>query len=162
MKKIQTIILMSALSLALLTNCSYQTDSEQEKNSLLDTDRMFAETARSEGTVEAFHQYLAEDALLLIAGGPVVRGNQTIYERMMRNDNPSVTLDWEPIEADVSADGGLGYTWGRYTVFRKDSSSTDLQAIGFGKYLNVWEKQEDGSWKVKIDIGNENPEPVGN
>jgi ketosteroid isomerase-like protein len=28
-----------------------------------------------------------------------------------------------------------------------------------GKYLNVWKKQPDGSWKVLVDIGNEDPVP---
>jgi len=27
-----------------------------------------------------------------------------------------------------------------------------------GKYLNVWLRQSDGTWKVRVDMGNKNPE----
>lgn len=161
MKTDQKIILLAFLSVGMLFSCSRSIDVEQEKTALLETDQMFAEASRNEGAAEAFHQFLADDALQFNAGGPVVRSNQTIYQRMMKNSNPSIILDWEPAEANVSESGDLGYTWGRYTVFRKDSASTDLQPLAYGKYVNVWEKQDDGSWKVKIDIGNDNPAPEG-
>ena len=47
----------------------------------------------------------------------------------------------------MGADGTLGYTWGRYRVEAGDSIT------GRGRYLTVWRRQPDGSWKVDADIG---------
>jgi ketosteroid isomerase-like protein len=30
---------------------------------------------------------------------------------------------------------------------------------GYGKYTSIWKKQEDGQWKVLVDMGNDSPDP---
>jgi ketosteroid isomerase-like protein len=46
----------------------------------------------------------------------------------------------------------LGWTWGEWKLYADASRSTEL---GHGKYLNVWKRQPDRSWKLAADIGNE-------
>ncbi|HSY49870.1 MAG TPA: hypothetical protein VLC46_13735 [Thermoanaerobaculia bacterium] len=56
------------------------------------------------------------------------------------------TLAWEPMRAELSRGGKLGYTWGRYhSVFKGKERD--------GAYITVWEKQPTGSWKVLFDTG---------
>ena len=31
--------------------------------------------------------------------------------------------------------------------------------ISHGKYLNIWKKQDYGSWRLIVDMGNNSPEP---
>ena len=60
-------------------------------------------------------------------------------------------------KASVSASGDMGWTWGIYVMTVREADGT--VRTSHGKYLNVWEKQPDGEWKVVADIGNESPEP---
>ena len=59
------------------------------------------------------------------------------------------SFTWEPIFADVAADGSLGFTYGDWNT---TNLSTD-SVTSMGRYLTVWKKQ-DGVWKVTADIGN--------
>jgi ketosteroid isomerase-like protein len=74
----------------------------------------------------------------------------------MKPAQESYTLDWQPQHVTVSAAGDLGYTWGSYTVMPKSGPGD----ISHGKYLNVWQKEENGQWRVLVDMGNDNPEPT--
>ena len=57
-----------------------------------------------------------------------------------------------PSTADVGGD--LGYTIGTYHMEFQDPEG-DLLAID-GKYMTVWKKQPDGTWKVAVDMFNAN------
>jgi ketosteroid isomerase-like protein len=67
------------------------------------------------------------------------------------------SLRWEPIGGDIAASGELGYTFGHSTSRRPNASGET--ADYFGKYVTIWKKQADGSWKVVLDIGNRRPGP---
>jgi len=130
-------------------------DIEAEKENLLQTDIAFSETSFAKGSREAFHEFLDEEALMLPAGSQPIFGRENIYEVMSGGTNSVLT--WEPVMAEVSKSGDLGYTWGRYKSLREGSDTT-IKAE-YGKYLNVWKKQNDGTWKVLVDMGNSNPMP---
>jgi ketosteroid isomerase-like protein len=51
----------------------------------------------------------------------------------------------------------MGYTWGTYLVMKKDEE--DGEPHSYGKYMNIWKKQPDGSWKAAVDMGNKSPLP---
>lgn len=89
-------------------------------------------------------------------GVDFVRGRDAIrasYAEMF--SRPGFSLTWEPIEAVVSASGDLGYTLGRW---RSRSVHADGKTVtGQGKYVTIWKKQKDGSWKAAVDIGNTTP-----
>lgn len=34
-----------------------------------------------------------------------------------------------------------------------------VKSVSHGKYLNIWEKDADGNWKVAVDMGNSSPAP---
>jgi ketosteroid isomerase-like protein len=66
-------------------------------------------------------------------------------------------LTWQPTMAFASAAGDLGYTLGTW-------QSTHYNAEGkgqvtTGKYVTIWRKQADGSWKVVFDGGNPDSSP---
>jgi len=136
--------------------CQKPVDVERETASLLETDRAFAETSVKEGAPAAFRDFLTEEALQVTGNGNVIRGNQQIYKQMSAAMDSSIVLDWVPEEGEVSAGGDMGYTWGRYTVYKKVPGNVNdsLSTLSEGVYVNVWKKQSDGSWKVVVDIGN--------
>lgn len=81
-----------------------------------------------------------------------VHGRAAI-EQLMRA-GPPTTLTWEPQAAVVSSSGDLGYTWGFFEV----RSRSDAKKAQKGKYVTIWRRQKDGSWKFILDTGNPNPD----
>lgn len=136
--------------------CSQHMDIEFEKEKLLQTDKDFAQFSVNRGAAEAFNKYLTDGALQLPAGKNPVQGRQNIYEKMKDNQG-NYTLNWSPQFAKITNSGELGYTWGTYVLSYKDDEGKEQKS--YGKYLNIWEKQTDGNWKVAVDIGNESPNP---
>ena len=64
-------------------------------------------------------------------------------------DDPDLDFTWEPELADVSAAGDMGWTVGHYRAeLRRAGQEPKVQT---GRYLTVWRRQPDGSWKVVVD-----------
>jgi ketosteroid isomerase-like protein len=122
------------------------TDTEE----LLYRDRLFSDASARFGAAEAFRKFLSPDSILLPDNGNPVSGIAAIYKSMTGMDGMKLT--WEPQDGKVSQMADMGYTWGIYTITRKDGQEIT------GKYLNIWLKK-DGEWKVEIDMGNDNPRP---
>jgi ketosteroid isomerase-like protein len=154
-KKILIYIFLNSiiLSLFLFASCKSKIDIEQEQEALLQTDIEFAQTSVERGAVEAFYQYLTDDALQLPNNAEPVMGRDIIRESMQKA--PEVLLTWKPQKAEVARSGDLGYTWGTYEV--KSQGPNGEEIIRYGKYLNIWKKQADGKWKVSVDMGNSSP-----
>ena len=46
----------------------------------------------------------------------------------------------------------MGYEYGTYSMVSEEKKGKPKTEIG--KYVTVWKKQKDGSWKVAVDIDN--------
>src|SRR5438094_8574010 len=141
-------------SLALASFAFAQKGDVRQANRLaiVEAERAFARVAAAKGTRDAFLEFLADDGIIFQPGP--VNGKQFWQARAPRKG----LLSWEPIFADVSLAGDMGYTTGPYE-FRPNGA--DDKPIVFGQYFTVWKKQTDGSWKVALDRGASNPQPAG-
>lgn len=117
----------------------------------MEQDRAFARMSVAENAAVAFRAYLSADAISLPERGDPVTGADAIAEGL--EPMADYTLDWTPVAAESSEDGTLGYTWGRYRLFRRDNPDE----VQVGKYLTVWQRASDGQWKAVADIGNHEP-----
>lgn len=110
---------------------------------LVAAERAFAADALARNTRDAFLAALAPDGVVF-APGPA--SGKTVWEARTAT---TAKLEWAPEWAEVSAGGDFGYTSGpwRYTPEGADKPSV------FGHYLSVWQKQEDGKWKLLVDHG---------
>ena len=153
MRKKHTRIVCLFIVTATVTGCEpdgvSESQMERENRQLLETDRAFAKYSMSHGAAEAFRLYLQESAVQLPNGGEPILGRNAIVEALRNSGNYSFA--WEPVDGSVASSKDLGYTWGYYIV-RSNTSGQD--AVRMGKYLNVWEKNPDGLWKVSVDMGN--------
>jgi len=133
---------------------SCENDLETEKINLINVDKSFALTAKKIGTANAFKKFLSDDAIQIVSGKET-KGKLKIYENLKNSFSSELILNWEPEGVNVAESGELGYTWGSYVVMKKGSIKDQIsdEIIFNGKYLNIWEKIDNGSWKVKIDIG---------
>ena len=116
----------------------------QNRRALVEMEHAFAKAAATKGTRDAFLEFLADDGIIFQPGP--VNGKKFWGERQPRNG----LLSWEPIFADVSRAGDLGYTTGPWE-FRPNGP--DDQPVAFGQYFTIWKKQRDGSWKAVLDRG---------
>ena len=123
-----------------------------EKDKLMAIDRAFAKMSEEVSAAAAYFHFLSDDALHLPDQGDPVLGNGSIADSL-KSLGPDQILTWEPQDGYSAALGDLGYTWGFYEI--KDKFSDNI--ISRGKYLNIWRKENDGSWKVFVDIGNTSP-----
>ncbi|MCB0489730.1 MAG: nuclear transport factor 2 family protein [Cyclobacteriaceae bacterium] len=53
---------------------------------------------------------------------------------------------FEPIDADVSESGDLGYTYGRVKIESRDGNMEKAS------YLRVWKREPDTNWKIVLDV----------
>ena len=108
--------------------------------------------------LERFKSFLADDVTTLRPDSPVIKGRDAFAERWAPLlANPALQIHWEPLEARMSPSGDFGYTIGRYEITRTDEKGTRVAATG--KYVSIWQKQADGSWKVAHDSGVEDSPP---
>ena len=96
--------------------------------------------------------HYASDASLMISDSPLVKGTdgiRTALAAMLADKNLSLTFTTS--SADVSKD--IGYTQGTYTM-TMTNPKTKKPVTEKGKYVTVYKRQTDGSWKAVADIAN--------
>ncbi len=62
---------------------------------------------------------------------------------------PAMTIHWEPAAVEAARSGELGYSRGAYQLTYNDAKGKPV--TDQGKYVSVWRKQADGTWKVVVD-----------
>jgi ketosteroid isomerase-like protein len=90
--------------------------------------------------------YYAPDATALASNEPAVKGLPAITHFM--NTFPPITRFSPKIEL-IDGEGGLAYVKGTYEMTIQ--ATPQLAVNDKGKYLEVWKKQADGSWKAIYD-----------
>jgi ketosteroid isomerase-like protein len=68
-------------------------------------------------------------------------------------------INWHVDRADVAHSGDFGYTSGAFEMAFNDPNGKTIS--NKGKFVTVWKKQKDGSWKVLLDIFNSDLPPPG-
>jgi uncharacterized protein (TIGR02246 family) len=98
--------------------------------------------------------YYADDAEFLAPAAPAAVGRDAIHKAWagMLASPDFVTLTFAPSVVHVAQAGDIAYEIGTYDFMMKDKKGKPLPDKG--KFVVVWKKQADGSWKVEADIFN--------
>lgn len=107
-----------------------------------------------EGNLEKSLSMYTSDAISMPSNEPMREGIAAIRkgsEEMAKMDM-KVTL-FEPTTLKVITDGKLITEIGTYKI-KLTIPGMDQPVEDHGKYLTIWEKQSDGSLKVKVEIWN--------
>jgi ketosteroid isomerase-like protein len=142
------------LGLALLiAACAAAPDLAREREALLVADRTFDSTV-AVGGLEAWVAAFSDSGRQVDRYGDFVVGPAAIRDHMrgLLTDTTRA-LRWSPDHAEVSADGTLGYTWGRWTMTVRNTLGS--RQVSQGRYLTAWRKQANGQWKAEADVGTE-------
>ncbi|HJR09097.1 MAG TPA: nuclear transport factor 2 family protein [Pyrinomonadaceae bacterium] len=123
--------------------------------SLVSAERAFARTSVDKGIRESFLAFFADDGINFQPHPTKTR--EAYLKRPAPTTLPPITLNWEPIFADVSRAGDLGYTTGPY---RLTDQSPEHRPTRHGYYFSIWKRpQPDAAWKVVVDAGIQTPAP---
>jgi ketosteroid isomerase-like protein len=116
-------------------------------------DSLFSDLADRLGTGFAFANTVAPDGVLF---GPMqlVIGPKAVAE-FFRAQPPGASLTWRPVYASAAGSRDLGFTIGESIRTLRGPYGAAVQR--FGKYLTIWQKQSDGTWKFVVDGGNVTP-----
>ncbi len=89
-----------------------------------------------------------DDAVLMPPGQPTVKG-QTGVEAWHAATPEGVHVQLAVVE--ISGSGDMAYVHGTYTM---TMPAGDTTATATGKYLEIRNRQADGSWPISVDIFN--------
>jgi ketosteroid isomerase-like protein len=135
-----------------LAGMSFAATPEEE---IIQVDRDFNHAfneASQEKRVDRWVAYFAENGV--VPATPPVAGKPALSEHYRKVfSNPDLRLSWDPIKAEVFPGGKMGYTVGKYLARFKDKNGNAMEETG--RYITIWKKQEDGSWKIVADTGSD-------
>ena len=139
LRNVRTILL---LLLALFTACQTTTTGADE-TVLRKLDDEWSKAVGAKD-VEKTMSYYADDALMMPPNIPTLAGKQsirTLWKSLL--EAPGFAGGWKATKVEVS--GNLSYVTGTYEITETDDSGKPM--TDKGKYVEVWKKQPDGSWK---------------
>ncbi|MGP1281905.1 MAG: hypothetical protein ACTS1X_02915 [Parasphingopyxis sp.] len=110
----------------------------------VEAERAFAEMAQTEGQWTAFRAFAAEGAVMFTPN-PV-----DAHTALDGLENPPVAVRWWPARSFVSCDGSMVVNTGPWV----------RPGPRHGYFVTVWERQEDGSWRWRLDDGQDLAAPI--
>jgi ketosteroid isomerase-like protein len=124
---------------------------------LFELEARFAKDVAARGGA-AFADWFAGDAVSLGNGAAPNIGKVAIARSATWSPN-NYQLTWTPTDAMMGPSGDMGYTWGHYEGHSKDANGNPITTTG--RYITMWRKEADGSWKVVLDAGSNEPPSSG-
>lgn len=106
----------------------------------------------------AFASWFADDGVALGNGKPPLVGKVAI-EKSATWSPEAYQLTWTPTDGMIGPSGDMGYTWGHYEGHSKDANGNPVSTSG--RYLTIWRREKDGTWKVVLDAGSNEPAAGG-
>ncbi|MDE3104357.1 MAG: nuclear transport factor 2 family protein [Acidobacteriota bacterium] len=124
---------------------------------LLELDARFSQAVVAGGG-KAFAAWFAEEGMTLNNGKAAAIG-RTAVRTQATWDPAQYQLSWTAEGAQMGPSSDMGFTWGRYEGRSHDRNGEPV--VVTGRYITVWKKQPDGTWKVALDASANLPEAAG-
>lgn len=150
-KHVTAICILSLMAL----QCNQQKSPEAlaaEEEAIRQADIAWSKAAEARDLV-AYHSYFVDNAAVLVPNEPLASGKEAI--RKMADEMfamPGFTVKWQPTMVKVASCGDWGYSIGTYEMSVNGPDGKPVNDNG--KYMTVWKKQADKSWKVAADMFN--------
>ncbi len=130
---------------------------EEYKQSLITVDKDFYLASTQKGTGQAFIDFADDSVILLRQQQFPIIGKTELAKHYLNHENEKTPLKWDPVKAEVTPDGHLGYTFGKWEYHDVDKTGKEISS--YGNYVTIWKKQNDGGWKYVLDGGSTTPPP---
>jgi ketosteroid isomerase-like protein len=94
--------------------------------------------------------FYSSDAIVLPPNGAAITTKDGVHDMWKQLIRDMQSMSWKATRVEVAKSGELGYITGTYEMAIKDETGKLINDKG--KYLEVWKKQADGSWKCSADM----------
>jgi uncharacterized protein (TIGR02246 family) len=142
------------LLLLSLTACQEKApDTAADEKAVRDSEAASAKDWQAKDPDKITSHY-APDAVLMLTNLPAAKGSDAIKSVVSPTlKDPHMSLTFSPTLVVLSKQDDLAYVQGVYTMTYSEPK-TGSTLIERGKYLTVYKKQDDGSWKIVEDMSN--------
>ncbi len=149
------ILTLASLLALVATACVQQVDIDAEKATIekMVADWLEVTSQGGEAGADGYATFVTEDAVFLPPNAVRVDGRTGVREMMLGftlAEDFSVT--WSATSIDVAANGILAYVIGKFEYSLKDAAGNPVSDRG--KWIDVFEKQADGSWLCSVGMFN--------
>jgi ketosteroid isomerase-like protein len=119
------------------------------EQALRDADDQWSKAAGAHD-LEKTVSFYSSDAIVLPPNGPAITTKDGVHDMWKQLIRDMQSMSWKATRVEVAKSGELGYITGTYEMSIKDETGKLINDKG--KYLEVWKKQADGSWKCSADM----------
>lgn len=113
------------------------------------TEEAMAINATGDHLAYVNHYYTA-DVVAMPPNGEAIRGREAV---LAFNESFPPYEDLQFTHVEVDGDRDMAYVYGTYRMVMAAAEGEE-PVEDRGKYLEIWRRQPDGSWKVALDIFN--------
>jgi ketosteroid isomerase-like protein len=143
------LIIMATLMIACSNSGETKPDAETIKQQIVKAENEFAKMAKEKSIAEAFWFYADSNAVIKRDNDSLIAGRDNIRHYYSADFYKTAHVNWAPDFVDVSPDGNMAWTYGKYTWETKDSSGKAIEYKGV--FHTVWKRQAGGEWKYVWD-----------
>lgn len=122
------------------------------ERTLRDLDAQWSKAAAAKD-LEQTVAYYSDDAIVLppnMTSATTREAIRNAWKDLLAS--PGFVITWKPIRVELGKSADLAWVSGTYEVTMNDLTGKPLHDRG--KYLEVWKRQPDGSWKCGADMWN--------
>ena len=152
MRTRKLILIVCAIVLPLAVVCNFPpTATAADDKAVRDADAEWSKAAASKD-VDKTVAFYADDAIVMPPNAERATTKEAI-RKVWKDLLTDAQVSWKATKVEVAKSGDIGFISGTYEVTMNDIV-TGKPVKDRGKYLEVWEKHADGSWKCAADIWN--------
>lgn len=152
-KYLYPILLLITLAVFAATNDQQKDEIEKFKTQIEKLNNKFIK-ANVEEDLDSYLSVYTKDAIVMLPFHPMIEGHEGLIEGWYKKLNDGVkTISGKATTLEVWTSDNLVYERGSFAIhFKKRGVSHPYNV--YGSYFSIWEKQNDGSLKMKYDISN--------
>lgn len=135
--------------LVLIFSCNTSVEKESLIKEIFNSEKAFEKMCAEKGIAEAFYFFADDSAVIKRENDTLIIGKEQIKEYYDKEFYKTAKVSWAPDFIDVSEDGTLAYTYGKYLWESKDEKGNDVEYRGV--FHTVWKRQIDNTWKYVWD-----------
>lgn len=120
---------------------------QSSRETLRQAERGLSGTFQGSGFADALIGSMSSDAILLLEGAPILRGDSAVQAIRTLPSAAGSRLTWMPYRVVIASDQTVGVTFGAVLLEPKAGAATT------GRYIALW-RRDAGSWKLAAYVQN--------
>ena len=158
MKPISLILPLLLTGLLLPACTPQQPDMAALKKTVEDYNNLSIQSMMT-GQTDSLMAYHTDDAMQLPPNDPAIVGKEALLANMKKSEESGVKVTSASFKTtELKAGGSIAYEIGTYDMEMDIPNMGSTKEVG--KYIAIWQQQEDGSWKVHAEIWNSDNPPA--